>query len=326
MKRNIILSIFGGIALFGLVLMLVGFIMGGRLGYFYTKNGQFYYRSQGNYIQLKDLPSWAWQTNSASTPATTPAVQSQNTNNDHGHATAGNDHGTNTVGSQQVQRMQIDIAAGYVEIKTGDTADLQVDGPLEYESHISNGTWTLKTRHELDNIRSNAGRFFRNGEDITTTFTITLPRQMEYMDIEIGFGTSTLDGFDITELDCTTSMGDMTITNTTARDTELDCSMGNIDAINLTTNNLDISCDMGKITFSGNVTNLFTAECAMGAVKASLPRPADFGWTAEVGMGKINVDGNNKIGISGNTQGGNQNARPFFDLEADMGTIEISFS
>ena len=59
MGKKIVLAVFGGIALTGLLLAIVGFVLGGRPGAYTVRDGQMVYiNSSGERISFANAPSW----------------------------------------------------------------------------------------------------------------------------------------------------------------------------------------------------------------------------------------------------------------------------
>lgn len=324
MGKKITLAVFCGIIGFGVILALVGVMLGGSTGNFGYEDNQIIYREGDQQISLAQAPSWVnrlvsrastgrWSPPTPPTPPSPPEVPT---------APA-------PFSSSELKKLDIDVGAGYIIVQPGDTLGLSVDGPMSYTDTFENGEWTVKA-DPPNNIttREVQGRthFFHSGEDITTTFTFTVPFDFDELDVEIDMGEAYVGGLTLKELDCSTGMGAITLSELSVGKAELSASMGAIDATGFYADNLDMKCEMGGISIEGDVTTRLNAKCEMGSIYALLEEPADYGWSAKADFGSATVDGHSASGLDSISSGGSSSANTFFNLECGMGSIEIEFN
>lgn len=326
MKKTIF-SIFGGIFLIGLALVIIGFALGGRPGTFTVRDGQFVYLSSRDNIVLGSAPAWMGEN---------PRFSLFNWgyhdsgNAEHGpidsySVPAGLSAQSVPFASNDLRELDIEIAAGYVIVKTGPQPSLTVDGTLPYTSRFENGVWYLESDEHA--FEDRLGRFFWDGHDLTTTFTIVVPESLNSLDLEIGMGEAEINGLRLDELDISSGMASTTVYGTTARESAFEAGMGSIKVRDFFGDECVLRVGMGSIDFRGNVSTLLDIECSMGSVEAVLPRPASYGWAAEAGMGSISIDGTTRAaGLGAEANGGDADAKLFFRLDCSMGSIDIKFS
>ena len=326
MGKKIVLAVFGGIVAFGVVLALVGVLLGGQMGNFGAQDGHIVYTENGQQIQLastprwiENIPSWHWGSRWSDR-------WDSDTDAETGTRVSGNTPAPLTAG--ELQHLDIEVGAGFVVVETGADFGLSVDGPMEYSTDFENGTWSLYA-YPPNNITPRGmgwdNRFWHNGQDITTTFTFTVPAGFNSLDLQIDMGQARVSGLTLTELECEVGMGGIELNDVTAEDAALTADMGSITATGFTAGNSELTCAMGSIDLAGSVSGHFTANCDMGGIKASLARPGDYGWTAQADLGSINLDGHNTSGMDSSSNGGSSTAQNYFDLTCGMGTIDITF-
>jgi len=321
MGKKIVLWVFGGIALAGLVIAIVGFAIGGMPGSISLIDGQWVYHSGPNNVPLFSAPKWAsrWQERHGSDSSHDAFGTSSYTNAEH------------VVIYEDVEKLTLDISAGYVKLVPGDAPTLTVDGKLPYTENYDDGEWHITARHDNISSRWDGGwgrnLFWLGGENVTTTFTLTLPADvLDGMDINIGMGEADISGFTLEQLDCITDMGAITLGDTTATTAAFEVSMGGIEVTGFEGQTVSLTTNMGGIDFTGAVGETLNANCSMGGITITVPRPDDYGWSAEVSLGAITIDGYGTGGLDSNSSGGSRDAHPYFDLECGMGSIEVIFS
>lgn len=310
MGKKIFLSIFGGIAVCGLVLVIVGFAMGADVRNFGVSRGEVVYMGENGNVPVG---SWSWTFNGS---VYTPAAVS-NTQNAPSVAAP--------FEAEELQRMEVDVAAGILVIKSGSAYGLEVDGPMEYTTSWSNGTWRLTSSYNELSWRNQ--RFWLNGQDMTTTFTLTLPREFDTLSVSLGMGTAQVDGLTVNDLYCNANRGNVKLQNINAATANMDVDMGEIKTNNFVSENCTLSCNMGNIEYDGDITGTLTANCSMGNITARLVRPVSYAYKSEVGLGSVRIDGAHRgSGLTAGSYSGGAEERPFYDLDCGMGSIEIKFT
>lgn len=322
MGRKILLAVFGGIAVFGLMLAVVGFAMGGHPGSLTVEDDSLVFYEGGEGTHIARAPRWLsgmslfnWDGRHWNRSTTTAEVMEA----------AEMPEQNAPFGQGQLKELELDISAGIVTVQTGNSYGLTVDGPLKYTSSFENGVWNITTESLNFSTRGNGWRFWFNGEDYTTTFIVTVPKSFDTLELSIGAGEATVSDLSLKDIDLHCDAGSLLVQNVTATESSFDVNAGSIDVYNFYGDDCSLDCDAGDITFEGTLSGELEAKCNMGNVAATLPKPADYGWKADVGLGSITIDGHESVGFSGNAEGGNQDASQYFDLKCDLGNIDIYF-
>jgi hypothetical protein len=312
--------VFGSLALCGLILILVGALLGGQFGYYALSGGKFVYVSPGGILPLTDAPAWisALGRNAERPQSARPSDTSPETNSGIQSIAA-------PFGDGQLEKLKIRISAGDVTVRVGDAWGLEVDGPLTAESYFEDGVWEVRSLY--DSVAPGfLKRFFLNGADVTTRFTLTVPSGFETLDIEVGMGKSSVAGLKLEELVCATDMGRTQVRDITARRAEFKVDMGQVTVTGLVAESCELTCGMGDIELvNGEIGTLLSVDCGMGNVNATLRRPASYGYSVQVGLGNVQIDGVSCVRGEGGTQSGNGGETPFFELECGMGNVTIRF-
>lgn len=324
----ILLVIGIGVAAFGAVL-------GGSFGGFYTSDNQVYYRSLTQKFHLGPAPRWmrgwnwnmgwrdgwegGWHSSIGSdtdetdwnTPLSTPTP-------------AGGPSQTVTANAADLQTLDIDIAAGYVKIVPGEKAELVVNGPLDYNSNFVNGKWniTCQVNAPLEQITSLNNRFYLNGEDVTTTFTLTVPKTFDTLRLSTKQGYVEMQGLSVEKLTLDMNIGAANLKDCSATDASFSNNIGNTNISGFSATSAKLKNDIGNITFSGEVTETLDMNCNLGRISASVPRPASYSMDATVDLGTLTVDG--KPIRSVKNSGGS--ALPHFKLFCNLGTVNLAFT
>lgn len=316
MKRHVFAFISSLVVLVGIFCMLLGLAFGGRFGSYQFSNGQLYYQTADEKIVLWSSDTPFTSPNTPSTPDVSPTPSTPFVSDNNIAA---------TVPAADLQKLSIEIDAGYINIETGDVPSLTVDGEMPYSASFNSGKWTIYSDIDsaLITTRGAEGKthYYLNGKDITTTFTIVIPTTLEKVDVSSSLGTTTLTSITTKKLSVNTEMGTTTLTNCTTTDSELSSSMGTIKTENLITEKCNVSSEMGSIVLNGTISNSLTAESEMGSVIAKLTRPDNYSWDIDSSMGSVILDGKKTTG-SGSFGNGNGVK---FDLSSSMGTVKIIF-
>lgn len=317
MGKKIFLSICGGIAICGLILAIVGLALGGRPGSITVAGGQLVYANRDEVVPLIDTPGWIvhWSEDenlSANTPLlSSPTLAAPFTEG-------------------ELREVDIQLSAGYLVVQSGDTFGLSVDGPMAYQSHYKNGVWHLSARTDglsrRHNDEQDRDHFWHDGRDLTTTFTLTLPSSFSTLKLSIGMGEAKVSGLVLGELHCQNGMGSTTLQDVQAEEVSLSLSAGDLVAKQMQADTVSMDCAMGNIEWEGEIRQQLVASCAMGRIKATVPRPSQYGYSIDVGFGSISIDGNHRgAGFASTSEGDPQSTQPFYDLSCSFGSIEVLY-
>jgi hypothetical protein len=117
--------------------------------------------------------------------------------------------------------------------------------------------------------------------------------------------------------------GSIEIKNITAVELDLSAEAGRLDATGIVATNCDLDVDAGYISFEGEVNGKLDADCAVGAVTIRVPRPSRYGWETGTELGSITIDGQQRRNSSSGHD--SDSISPFFDLDCDLGSIDVIF-
>lgn len=327
MGKKIFFAITGGLALCGLAVAIVGFALGGRPGGFVVSDGQLTFYNSNESVALANVPSWwRWSTGWDGSWPWNHGKGGNHSNSAAGVSTSG--EAVFVPAAQTVKAVDIKISGGYLNIVTGSEPGLTVEGPMVYESSLEDSVWTITSSYKNLSVRNQNGqqRFYHNGQDITTIFTLTLPETLSTLATDTAQAIVNIHGFTLNELSCRVDMGTLKVLSCTVNKASFNLAMGEMDITGLDADDCTLDCDMGAIYLEGNVRRRLTADCDMGDITALLARPATYGWKADAGMGNIEIDDQTIAEGLGASSSGNADVLPFFDLDCNMGNIEINFS
>ncbi len=329
MGKKIFFAVTGGLALFGLAVCIVGYALGGRLGSISAMDGKLIYINRSEVINLGNVPSW-WRWNSV--PGL-PIFGLNLFDEDESSAASGGDASTGgqpaqsaPLAADEVRRVEVNIAAGNLVIRSGSTFSIEADGLLEYAGSVRNGTWDIRSVLPRSGVQNENGRFWLDGRDITTTYTVTLPQSVQSLDIELGMGRATVEGLALENLECSTDMGRLEVTGVSADRADFEVNMGDILVTGFTAREAELDCELGGITLEGEVSRSLTADCELGGITIQVRRPASYSGRASASLGRVSVDGQHERGrFSGSFADGIKNTDLRFDLSCELGSIDLNF-
>ena len=345
MGKKIVLAVFGGIALLGLLMSIVGWALGGRPGHIRVSNGSMVYRAGSESVEMGQAPWWAEYAQDQTFPMHLFGDQV-------GYA-VGEHHGDHestqwfasgeeiridsekqqvplSFSVEDLESVTIDIDAGYLVIKQGDELGFTVQGPLEYSSEFSDGTWNIWSETNLDAIRTqgegDGTRFYNNGQDVTTVFTIVLPKNAADVYASLDLGVMTAKNLQADTLDLTLDMGSVQVKDSKAKQANFTVDLGAMEVKDVTAAVCELKVNLGNIDFRGDVTESLSANCELGAIQIQMPKPSSYECSTDVNLGSIIVDGNTMGALSSSTFGDSDADDPLeMDLSCDLGSIEVKF-
>ena len=312
MGKRILLAVFISFVVIGLLFTGFGFALGGHYGFFTVQNGSLVYEETGGDVlplgHIPGLPTYLRDP---------PAPLQSLITDDADPVSVPVD-----INLASATTVSIEISAGYVTVVPGDELGLTVDGPLPYTTSLKNGKWHIQSEHSDISFRNR--RFYRGTNDITTTFTIVVPTQLQKLEISLDIGELEVGAIEVTEkAELSTSMGSMTVNGLITANLSLGTDMGSINATNMQADVCSITTNMGSVDFRGEITKELEAECNMGRIDVRLPRPSTYGWDVDVSMGSVSIDGQQ---YRDNSRSGKKENGLYFDLDCSMGSIAIHFT
>lgn len=313
MGKKIAIGIFSGILLVGVILSIVGLALGGSYGYFTVRDRQFVFKNNQNTYELWDVPGW-YRGDTGNM-----YVGFHLWDDDMPIAASGASEASVPQNMSELTTLKLDIAAGFVTITPGDEASLTVQGPLQYETSFEDGVWKIEAHHEDITARNN--RFFLNGEDVTTTFDIVLPQELLRIQADVALGSLTVGALTVQEADLNADLAETKITGLTADRLALSTGLGAIRAVEMTARHCEIETDLASVHYEGKITEYLEGSCSLGSLSLQLNKPASYGYSASSDLGSIRIDGQTRKG----EQGSEDENEVFYDLDCDLGSIEIQF-
>lgn len=337
--KKVLLIVFGSIAALGLVLAIVGFAMGGWFGSLIFSQGRVLYGEREQITDIGEAPVWA--RNWKNTWQMFGWRDWQDYDYDWGEdyaSDAGALETTDHIDAPFTQagsavKVDIEIDAGYLTIQTGDNWGLEVRGPLAITSEMKEGEWKLESRVDLDHIRTSSEdwsgrpRFYQGGVDVTTEYILTLPESVGELDVNLALGLVEIEGLVMDEGDFSVDMGKMEVWDCEAARADFSVDMGAIRTEGFASKLCSLNVNMGSIEYEGEVTERLEADCDMGSIRCELSDPGEYGYSVDVGLGAVTIDGAGTAHpFSGTETSANTHLTPFYDLECDMGAIDVVFN
>lgn len=383
MKKKIVLAVFGGIALVGVVLCLVGFAFGGRIANIQVDNDGVYYDTGKERRQIAAGNSWMpevvemLESHRAapfdierSVEIMEEHVEDYDYDYDHednwdddddddgdreyAHGAAvddttlkNNTFWAKSMGDLKLSRSEeqifepqdeetithidMDIDAGYVKVVKGDKLQLKVQGPMGVQMEDGHGSWEISAETEKNRIKTRSSNadgfthFYQGNEDITTLFTLVVPTGRDSISVDFEMGALNAQGIEAKRLELNTELGSMYVQGCKAEEGEIGTQLGAVTIAGAQLDNCTMKTELGAMDFEGNVTGDMRIDCELGSVKAVLPRPKDFSWEASADLGSVKIDGKSISGLGSEGSGGTDGAKPWFDLNCNLGSIEVQF-
>ena len=349
-KRHTETIIAAVIAVFGLAIIIIGVVMGGRPGSFYADGGRLIYQNSSESFDVGAAPGWMENLGQITILGFGPAdngnamekeykgkeegsksesIQSPNHNNQH---SPGFNGATKTVVSGETfdlsgyDKFDIDVDFGHVTIESGDSPQLYIDGLLTAEVWTENGVLKIKSDYNNSDVseKSIGGiiHYFKNGEDITTTFTVTLPERIDVLDANLGTGSMEISSLTANKFLFDVDMGSGKANGVTAEETELQVDMGSISVSDHNSVKAYLDCNLGYLNYNGDVTGSLAAKCSMGSLKADVSEPGRTAYDINNSMGSI-VLGGDSFGFSSDSK--QEGGDVMFSLNCEFGSIIVKF-
>ncbi len=361
MGKKVVLAVFGGIALLGLVMSIVGWALGGEVGSLQVEEGEMVYHTSQKSMNVGPAPYWMgngfqvmnlnWRDGWRSfwEDVTTHREIAEYIAEGTASAWDGVSDDTNFMGKTgetitvegpeqvvnipaSVEQMNLQIELGYLVIKQGDALGLTVRGPLAYESDVDGSTWNFTSdtdeEHNISTRNINGEtHYFRGNKDLTTVFILTLPSAMPELEASMNLGQMTVKDIQTESLDLRMDVGSMLVNNVVADEANINTSVGAVSAQSIRANTCYLHTEVGSIEFAGSVSDYLDINSEVGSVNALLERPAGgYYATAEADIGTISVDGQNTRPGSSREFGNEENYTLEMNLISGVGSIDVQFA
>ncbi len=197
---------------------------------------------------------------------------------------ARNISGSNTTDSfvyryDNLTELKIDTSASKVILKEGD----------EFTVSVDNATKKLKVS-ENDGRLSIKDNKFSLSKKNTSIITITLPIQLDKINIEIGAGTLECSNIIADNLKLELGAGKVNLSGVYFNETRIEGGAGEISIDNSTLNNLKLDAGTGKVTIDGKITGDSKIDSGIGEINLNLIGN-DYDFDLDKGIGKITING-----------------------------------
>ncbi len=180
----------------------------------------------------------------------------------------------------QIRRLDFDLSCANVTIREGEAFWVRAEkiNAKRFRTEVNGDTW------EIECDVKNVGRM---GGDRAPNITITIPK-----------------GFVAEELELDNAMGTMEVRDLAAQQSSILVGMGDLVVKNFSSRDCALEIGMGSLELSGSITGRGSINCGMGsAILALKGEPADYGYTATVGMGSVTIAGKELDTDSNSTPG-----------------------
>lgn len=348
-----LLRIVGIVAAVGGVFVLAGVLLGGRLGSLSSHDGRLVYSNSRDTFYLADSPNWLKNLEGLSISSlglnifgvaetNYDETSSESIIEDNGHLDEPEDEANSSMafsGSSQTitsgnivdingyDSFEISIDYGYVTIQSGDAPQISIDGYLAADIWEEDGVLYIQSNCDDVDISQKSidtiTHYFKDGEDITTWFTITVPEYLGTIDARLGTGALDISSLNTDNFYVTVEVGAAKINNVTAQYTNLSADLGAISATDLDTGIAELDCNLGSINIKGSVTDYLWASCSLGAIEANITEPELYGYEISTELGSVKLGDITVSGASEKEMSGDYDT--MFYLDCQLGSIAIKF-
>lgn len=216
--------------------------------------------------------------------------------------------------TENIESVKIETAISKLTIQSGD--ELKVEGsnlPSKFSSKIVGNKLVVKE----DGNR----KWFQ--EDITSTITITIPKDktLNNLELKAGIGNHNIQDITANNFDLDSGVGIMQINNVTILSkTKIEGGAGKTTIQNSKLEKLDLEAGVGEMIISADITGDSKIECGVGRVELNLPRKQEeYSITVETGLGRMALNGK-KVG-GAHTYGTGKN---YLKIDGGVGAVEIN--
>lgn len=203
--------------------------------------------------------------------------------------------------------LKIDASTSKVIIKEGD----------EFVVFVDNATNKLKISENDGKLKVEDNKFSLSKKN-TSIITITLPTQLDKINIEIGAGTLECSSIIANDFELELGAGKVNLSDVYFNETKIEGGAGEISIDNSTLNNLKFDAGTGKVTIDGKITGDSKIDSGIGEINLDLIGN-DYNFILEKGIGKITINGND---LTNNTSLGDGLNK--IKLKSGIGNIYIN--
>lgn len=214
--------------------------------------------------------------------------------------------------SQDIEKIDIDIASASVYVKSGDTFTCQTN-----DKGFSFSQKKGKLKIEEKNVK-----FLSGFGDAIIVLTVPEDVILESFEIESGTGLFSVENISCKKLSVDSGIGETSIEHITVMESaDIDGGIGDIQVKKGTINNLEFSVGMGETDISTCLTGVSKIEAGVGEISIHNTMPLDnYTLSIEKGIGEVLLSGEK---ITDDTTVGT--GESIVKVEGGVGNISISF-
>lgn len=225
---------------------------------------------------------------------------------------ARNISGSNTTDSfvyryDNLTELKIDTSTSKVILKEGD----------EFIVSVDNASKKLKLSENEGRLSIKDNKFSLSKKN-TSIITITLPTQLDKINIEIGAGTLECNSIIANDFELELGAGKVNLSDVYFNETKIEGGAGKITIENSTLNNLKLDAGTGKVTIDGKITGDSKIDSGIGEINLDLVGN-DYNFILDKGIGKITINGNEQSDEAKFGTGENK-----IKIDAGIGNITIN--
>lgn len=241
----------------------------------------------------------------------------------------------NSENYEDIKSLSMDISYGTVNIKEGDSFDIEVENLQkdEIQNTIEDGVWIISDNNDDSGYTNEISIF---GIKITNssinnpfhpgTIELTVPKDFDFENLEISLGAGTIKADKLTSENANIDVGagSLRIKELSAvKESSYSIDTGNLVIDYLTAHNANINCGVGNLTASGNITGDSYITCGIGNVDLNITgKEDDYNYSIDCGIGTVIINGNSYSGVNSRTKR-NNNAENSFTLDCGIGKIAL---
>lgn len=222
--------------------------------------------------------------------------------------------------ADEIKNLDLELTAGTFTIKEEDTDKIIVRSAKKIDVSQDGDTLEVSTEKR--------GKiFFVGGTDEGNRIEITLPkgRNFHKIDIEVGAGQMNSGYLYSDEMEMEIGAGSITMDGFQCKKAKVVVGAGEAIIKDGYVGNMDMEVGLGDIQFNGFLDGNLDADCGMGNMDIELlGLEENYDYKIDVGMGDVTI-GNNKYGGMATSKEIDNNKNKVIDLDCGMGSIKIKF-
>lgn len=227
------------------------------------------------------------------------------------------------LGGGSFSNLEVDLTLAELYLYPGDEFSLEISGGgPACRAWIEGGALHLRMEEDSLPINTDLSRL----ESKTLILTLPADGALDELDLEIGAGYLAASGLTCRKLEAEVGMGEMELTDLSCtEEAGLTAGMGEMTLTGFAcAGKTEIEVNMGSLVLDGRLSGRTEIDCGMGSAELTLAHPGSYGYTAECGMGSIEIGG--ATVSAGTITGGSSGDTVYYDVECGMGSVTIEFA